>query len=494
MTKLTVDTDISGEIIASLFPEQRERAEIFEFLKSVVDRYSNHIPSLKINPQMSKAEISEILSCYDFDSSQPSAVVLSDVLNMLEQGIVHVTSPNYFGLFNPSTSLWGCVADFITGLYNPQLAVWSHAPACVDIEEKLVHYLGQLAGFDAKTVGGSFTTGGAEANCTAMICALTQKVKGFAQHGLQIQAKRPVIYISADSHLAWLKIALQCGLGHDAVRLVDVDSAGKMDIVRLNAVLREDLENGFMPFMLVGTAGTTNAGSIDPLRELAVVAKEYDLYFHIDAAWAGAILLSEQHASLLTGIAEADSFTLDAHKWLTAPMGTGIFICADKGLLSEPFAVTTSYMPVGDSINKDPYLNSVQWSRRFNGLRLFLPLAILGRKGFSKMIDYQVELGDYLKMALEQNDWVVVNVTTLPVICFRDVLNGDVDLILEQVLTVNKVWLSSTVFAKNKVFRTCITSFRSVTADVDNLITALNNARSLVYRTAITPDQSTLEQ
>ncbi len=110
------------------------------------------------------------------------------------------------------------------------------------------------------------------------------------------------------------------------------------------------------------------------------------------------------------------------------------------------------------------------------------------------MIDYQVELGDYLKMALEQNDWVVVNVTTLPVICFRDVLNGDVDLILEQVLTANKVWLSSTVFAKNKVFRTCITSFRSVTADVDNLITALNNARSLVYRTAITPDQSTLEQ
>lgn len=481
MSNSNVNAEISAEIIASLFPRQRERTEIFEFLKNVVDDYATTISNIDVNPQISKADIGKILSCYDFEGDSPATAVLSDVLDMMKQGVVHVTSPNYFGLFNPSTSLWGSVADFITGLYNPQLAVWSHAPACVDIEEKLIVYLGQLAGFDVQTAGGSFTTGGTEANCTAMICALTQKVQGFARQGLQAQTKRPVFYISADSHLAWLKIALQCGLGHDAVRLVEVDSEGKMDIERLNVVLLEDLANGFMPFMLVGTAGTTNAGTIDPLMELGTVAKEYDLYFHVDAAWAGAIMLSERHAPLLNGIAEADSITLDAHKWLTAPMGTGIFICADKQVLRKPFAVTTNYMPAGDNINNDPYLNSTQWSRRFNGLRLFMPLAILGRTGFAKMIDYQVELGEYLKTSLEQNGWIVVNTTELPVICFRDVLDRDVDLILAQVLKSNKVWLSSTTFARRKVFRTCITSFRSTILDVDNLITVLNDSRTAIY-------------
>lgn len=481
MSLSTLNADTSGEIIASFFPEQRERTEIFGFLKGVVDNYVTDISRIEVNPSMSKADIGKILSRYDFDGSLPAASVLSDVLNMMEHGIVHVTSPNYFGLFNPTTSFWGSIADFITGLYNPQLAVWSHAPACVDIEEKLIRYLGKLAGFDPLTTGGAFTTGGAEANCTAVICAMTGKIPGFAKLGLHAQPRQPVFYISADSHLAWLKIALQCGLGHDAVRLVAVDSAGKMDIDQLKAVVQQDKAKGLLPFMLVGTAGTTNAGVIDPLQALADVAAQHDLYFHVDAAWAGAILLSERHAPLLKGIERADSITLDAHKWLTAPMGTGIFICADKQILGEPFAVTTNYMPAGDDINADPYVNSIQWSRRFNGLRLFIPLAILGREGFSRMIDYQVELGVYLKQRLEQHDWVVVNDTELPVICFGDAQGGDVDQILGQALKSNKVWLSSTTFAGRKALRTCVTSYRSVRADVDTLVSVLNDARAQLY-------------
>lgn len=481
MSESMLNADISGEIIASFFPEPRERTEIFSFLKEVVDTYDADIAHMEVNPTLSKADIGKVLARYDFDGSVPAASVLTDVLDMMKHGQVQVTSPNYFGLFNPSTSFWGSVADFITGLYNPQLAVWSHAPACVDIEEKLIRYLGTLAGFDPLSSAGAFTTGGAEANCTAVICAMTRKIPGFAKLGLHAQVRQPVFYISADSHLAWLKIALQCGLGHDAVRLVDVDSAGKMDIERLKAVIREDQSNGLLPFMLVGTAGTTNAGVIDPLPELAAVAAEHDLYFHVDAAWAGAILLSERHAHLLSGIARADSFTLDAHKWLTAPMGTGIFICKDKQILREPFTVQTNYMPAGDDINADPYVNSIQWSRRFNGLRLFIPLAILGREGFSTMIDYQVELGLYLKERLEQHDWVVVNDTQLPVICLRDAQDRDVEPILVQVLKSNKVWLSSTTFGKRKVLRTCVTSFRSVTADVDHLVSQLNEARATLY-------------
>ncbi|MHC2145061.1 pyridoxal phosphate-dependent decarboxylase family protein [Pseudomonas sp. 210_17 TE3656] len=482
MSATRIDPDVSREIISSFFPEQGERTEIFGFLKDVVENYVADISTIKVNPSMSKADIAGVMSRYDFDGSHSAASVLKDVVGMMEQGMVHVTSPNYFGLFNPTTSFWGGIADFITALYNPQLAVWSHAPACVDIEEKLIRYLGLLAGFAPSHVGGAFTTGGAEANCTAMICALTRKVPGFAKQGLQSQASQPVFYISADSHLAWLKIALQSGLGHNAVRLVGVDSHGKMDIAQLNTAIAEDRRLGFLPFMLVGTAGTTNAGVIDPLAQMADVARQHDLYFHVDAAWAGAILLSESHSPLLRGIDQADSITLDAHKWLTAPMGTGMFICADKTLLNEPFAVSTNYMPAGDDVNIDPYINSMQWSRRFNGLKLFIPLAILGREGFCKMIDYQVELGAYLKSSLEQHGWVVVNATQLPVICFKDAGKADVEQILAQTLAANQVWLSSTTFNKEKTLRTCITSYRSTTADVDNLLEQLNKARDAVRK------------
>ncbi|QPT13473.1 aminotransferase class V-fold PLP-dependent enzyme [Serratia rubidaea] len=474
------EIEVCNEISELLFPGQTERTKAIEFIINTVDNYAKNISKIDVNPSMSKADIDHAMSRYDFECSLPADIVLSDVRGMLEGGIVHVTSPNYFGLFNPSTSFWGSVADFMAGLYNPQLAVWSHAPACVDIEEKLIGYFGQLSGFKEGVSGGSFTTGGTEANCTALVCALTQKVQGFAKHGIYMQAKRPIFYISADSHLAWLKIALQCGLGHDAVRIVEVDNTGKMNVERLNSMLQQDLQDGCAPFMLVGTAGTTNAGTIDPLIELAAVAKEYNLYFHIDAAWAGAVLLSEKYAPLLTGISQADSITLDAHKWLNVPMGTGMFICADKKILKSPFTVTTNYMPASDSVNADPYLHSVQWSRRFNGLKLFMPLAILGRSGFSQLIDYQVELGCYLKYLLEKNDWVIVNKTELPVICFRDILDCNVDLVIENVLDSGKVWLSSTTFDHKKAFRACITSFRSTKENVDNLVNTLNRARKNV--------------
>lgn len=470
--------DNSSAIIASLFPEATEREHIFTFLRQMVDDYADEIGSIKVEPTMSKADIAGVMARYDFTGSHAPSAVLGDLVRLMEQGMVHVTSPRYFGLFNPSTSFWGTVADFITALYNPQLAVWSHAPACVDIETKLIRYLATLAGYDPAVAGGSFTTGGAEANCTAMICALNQRVPGFARDGLVGQAARPVFYISAESHLAWMKIALQSGLGHESVRLVGVDAQGRLDVRQLRNAIADDRDNGLLPFMLVATAGTTNAGSIDPLQELAAVSQEQGLYFHVDAAWAGAILLSDRHSHLLAGIQFADSITLDAHKWLTAPMGTGMFICANRQVLREPFAVTTNYMPVGDDVNLDPYVNSMQWSRRFNGLKLFTPLAILGRGGFAEMIDYQVELGNYLKQSLARDGWEVVNATQLPVICIRDTAGADLDAIMAKVLATGKVWFSITTCGKQKALRTCITSYRSTPQDVDQLVFQLNAARA----------------
>ncbi|EQC00158.1 pyridoxal phosphate-dependent decarboxylase family protein [Photorhabdus temperata] len=470
--------NISNEIIYSLFPDKHQCDDIIEFLKNSINHHIAELPTISVNPSLSKEDISHVLSKYTFDGNFSPTDVLNDVLHLMEKGIVHVTSPNYFGLFNPSSTFWGVISDLITALYNPQLAVWSHAPACVEIEEKLIKYLGGLAGFNPDNSGGAFTTGGAEANCTALICALAKYFPDYAKHGLQSINGLPVFYISSDSHLAWLKIALQSGLGHNAVRLIEVDRSGRMDISCLTQAIDHDIGNGNKPFMIVGTAGTTNAGIIDPLPEIASVSNKYNLYFHVDAAWAGAILLSDKYSHHLNGIEHANSITIDAHKWLSAPMGTGMFICADKHILAIPFAVSTNYMPAGDDINSDPYTHSIQWSRRFNGLKLFMPLAILGRTGFNNMIDYQINLADYLRSELAKNDWQILNPAALPVICISDNGGFDVNKILEKILEFNQCWISLTTFANTKALRICISSFRSRKSDIDQLVSTLNTARN----------------
>ena len=148
---------------------------------------------------------------------------------------------------------------------------------------------------------------------------------------------------------------------------------------------------------------------IDPLERCSRIAKDAGIWLHVDAAWGGAAILSSRTAQHLKGISDADSITLDAHKWFAVPMGSGMFICRDNELLGETFRVTASYMPDVTVGGVDPYTHSIQWSRRFIGLRLFLSLAVLGWDGYRAHVDHAVDIADTLKRSLEGNGWQIVN-------------------------------------------------------------------------------------
>ena len=241
----------------------------------------------------------------------------------------HVIHPRYFGLFNPTPIVWGQVADIICARLNPQLAVWSHAPAAVEIELATIRMVGARLGIpDAK---GFFTGGGEEANRASVQIALVRAFPSIAEGGLRDLPAQPVFYASAESHLAWLKIAVALGLGRSALRLVPVDRDLKMDVSILREMIDSDHEAGRAPFMVAVTAGTTAAGVIDPLPEIANLAEESGLSFHVDAAWAGAAAFSDTWRLALQGISRADSVTIDAHKWLSQPMGTGILLARHQG-------------------------------------------------------------------------------------------------------------------------------------------------------------------
>jgi glutamate/tyrosine decarboxylase-like PLP-dependent enzyme len=271
-----------------------------------------------------------------------------------------------------------------------------------------------------------------------------------------------------------------CGLGREAMREVPVDDDLRMKPETLASMIAEDRAAGYLPFLVIASAGTTNAGAVDPIAELANIAEAEALWLHVDAAWGGAAVLDPSLAPLLDGCGRADSITFDAHKWLSVPMGAGLFLTRHPNVLDRTFRTITAYMPkeaAGLDV-VDPHLHSMQWSRRFTGLKVFLSLAVAGWQGYSEAIRHMTAMGDHLRVLLTENGWDVVNRTRLPVVCFVDRGGADPATLVSRVVSSGEAWISTTVLANSRAaLRACITNYRTGEGDLRALVESLNRAR-----------------
>ena len=440
----------------------------FDELRSAVAKLESDIARGPIVPMVTPQEIREYLaSCYDFTKPMTLDDAGADVERMLRTWQVQVTHPRYFGLFNPSVTLASIIADTLVAMYNPQLATWRTSPAANEIERHTLAWLTGKFGLPGNAIA-SFTNGGAEANLSAVIVALTSAFLDYGERGLRHLAASPTIYLTGEAHHSFNKIAHMTGLGRRALRTVATAGDLKMDLESLARRVAEDRKGGLTPFMVVGTVGTTAAGVIDPLPDLARFCQSEQLWFHVDAAWGGAAIISPRLRSHLVGIDAADSITCDAHKWFSVPMGAGMFFCRHPDAVREAFRAETTYMPektAGPVL--DPYTTSVQWSRRFIGLKLFLSLARHGETGYVEMIEHQARMGDVLRESLKRAGWRVVNMTPLPLVCFtRDGL--DTAKFLAALYERQIAWMSEVRLGDGSpVVRACITSFRTTESDIE---------------------------
>lgn len=467
--------------------DRKQRNALMAHVTELIAEHLEQIREVPVAPEVDSRTIRHHLARYDFAEPLDPYAALDDVAAMLRRWTVHTTHPGYLGLFNPSPAFAGVLGETLTAAFNPQLAAWSHAPAAAEIERHVLRFLGGRLGWNRDQVAGSFTSGGAEANHTSVLLALTRQFPAMAEEGLRALPGQPVIYASSESHLAWLKIVHACGLGRRAARLVPVGQDLRLDVDALVSMIRADRRAGDLPTLVIGTAGTTGAGVVDPLPELAAVASEHDVRLHVDAAWAGAVALSDRLRPTLDGIERADSVTLDTHKWLAMPMGAGTFLCTDPEGLAATFRVSTSYMPSaadsGDTT--DPYATSMQWSRRAIGLKLFLTLAIAGRLGYERLIERQVDLGNVMRDRLRQAGWTVVNDTALPVVCFTDRPDshdiegqaGRLQAMADQVVAGGRSWISTVRVAGRPALRGCITNFETTPRDIEMLVEDLAAAQ-----------------
>lgn len=461
---------------------ETEPAALWRALLREIDDLPGRLAERPVSCEADPADVrAEVEHAFDLTEPMAADQALRAAARLLERRTVQVTHPRYLGLFNPSVRPVTVAAEALVAAYNPQLAAYSHAPGAIEMER---HALRALAPFVSMPLDAamSFTSGGSEANLTAILAALAHRHPEWAEGGVAALPARPAIYASEESHHSFVKIARLAGLGSAALRLVPVDARLALDPAALARAIAQGRAQGFEPLAVVATAGTTGAGVIDPLAAIAEVARSEGAWLHVDAAWGGAAALSPRLRPTLAGIERADSITWDAHKWLQVPMGTGMCFCRHPGAVARAFAVTTGYMPAAAELSQDPFTSSIQWSRRALGVKVLLALAELSLEGWGALVERMADLGDALRARLRAAGWQIVNETPLPVVCAThgDLggVEGAVGAVVREVQRRGRAWVSEVVLAGNRrAVRMCITSFRTTESDLDAVVDELESAR-----------------
>jgi len=424
-----------------------ERNSIFKSITSQLETiYNDPRSELVVSRHFTEEEVKTDVNTFSFEQANDAERVMHHVIDGIKKHGVQVTHPSYLGLFNPRPSFPSIMADVINSYLNPQLAAWSHAPFAVEIEQLVIKAFGEKFGYKEDAIDGVFCVGGSESNQTAILAAMQKHFPSIAEEGLINLKKQPIIYSSSESHHSLQKAARSAGLGMNAVKIVSVNEDLTMNVNALRLQIIEDIANGYHPFMIVGTSGTTGAGVFDDLNKIADVCKEFNLWFHVDAAYGGGAIITDlKH--YLKGVEKSDSITLDLHKWFSVPMATSIFVTSNPQILTQTFSVKTNYMPEDGDPNRvfDPYINSLQWSRRFIGLKIYLPLAIFGWDGYTEMLSHQIEMGNTLRKLLIENGWIIENQSELPIVCFThpDLEEAIVQKMVDAINVSEKTWMSS---------------------------------------------------
>ncbi|HVR38770.1 MAG TPA: aminotransferase class V-fold PLP-dependent enzyme [Thermoanaerobaculia bacterium] len=444
-------------------------------LASLEKSFNAYLATLdRVAPAVQRGEVLDDLATrYSFHDPQPLEAVVDDVERWMREGIIHSNHPRYFGLFNPRVRFSSVVGDLITAAANPQLGAWFHAPAAVEIEEHVLHFFAKK--FGVPDAAAHFTSGGSEANLTAVIVAIEHHFPESHDEGTRAIAKRPVLFVSREAHHSFDKIAQQTGLGRNAVRFVD---AGEHDRMRIDALERDIAnarERGEAPFLVVATAGTTGTGAIDPMREISAICRRESLWMHVDAAWGGAAAATNTLRRHLDGIELADSITCDAHKWLSAPIAAGMFFTPHADSLRRAFGTNTPYVP--KAAGPEFYRETLQWSRRFIGLKLFMALAELGEEGLAGQLEHHAEIATYLRERIAAAGWTITNDSPLAVVCFTNASIATEEACrsrADAIVARGNAWISPLIReGRVPALRACVTNFETTREDVDVLLDEL---------------------
>ncbi|HUO60862.1 MAG TPA: pyridoxal-dependent decarboxylase [Candidatus Acidoferrales bacterium] len=472
----------------------------------VIDRIDQYFSSLKDRPvqQQSDERVFEDLRDALPEIGEDAAKVLDEISTELIDRGFHVPSANYFGLMNPTPTYMAVLAEALVAALNPQLASLARSQMASRIEAETVRWVAERIGWSKspaipakgkRVCDGTFTSGGNEANFTALALALSSRFPSVVEDGVASIGARPVLYASSEAHHSLDKSVGLLGLGRKALRRIPVNEELQLDRVQLEHRIEEDLAAGFRPLAIVATAGTTNSGAIDNLNLIAEIAARHDIWLHVDAAYGGALIFSDNHRKLLAGIERADSITIDPHKWLAMPFSAGVVLTSHPELLEHTFAVMPPYMPrVSATRTLDNFKLSAQWSRRMNSLKFWLTLRVHGRRAYEQMIDRQFQLSEQIAEWIENSGTYELTAPhKLPILNFRVkgcATEAETDEVNRQILEAatedGRTWFSRTQVNGKNVLRLMVISYLSDEHNVAVLTRALAKAAHKIAASTVT--------
>ena len=348
---------------------------------------------------------------------------LNEVMRELTQDIMpygnHSSHPRFFGFVPGAASALSWLGDIVTASYNRHAGGAANQPAIWEIEQKLIAWLAEQAGFP-KSAGGTFVSGGSMANLTAAVAARDVKLGEEERH-------LGVAYASDQTHSSVAKGLRIAGIGESRIRIIPTDELFRLDAAELEKAVQADVEAGLRPFLVVASAGTTNTGSIDPFRAIRKICDRYDLWMHVDGAFGASALLSAKYKNLLDGIEEADSLSWDAHKWLFQSFGCGIVLARDKNDLLRSFSVHPEYLKdlESESVEINPWDLGIELTRPVRCIKLWLTLQAEGTDKMGEDIERGIEMAKWIESKLSANPHIVMAApVTMAMVNFRYTFAG----------------------------------------------------------------------
>ena len=467
----------------------------------IVAAYARSLDGARVCSEATPGELEKLfdepLPCVGADA----AGLLDRFASQIVPHAMHIPSPRYYGLFNPTPLPVGVWADALASAINQNGAAWRNSPAASVVEARVLRWLCEIVGYPPESFG-TMTSGGSEANLIALKCARDRASESVRDEGLR-RARRVdgntsapqqpvgdfVVYASEQCHYSFVKSVDILGMGRSNLRKIETDARLHIRTDSLRREIERDLAAGNLPVCVAGAAGTTSSGVIDPLEELADVAREFKVWFHVDAAYGGALAMSERHRHKLKGIERADSVTVDPHKWMFVPFAAGAVLVREGGrTLRDAFDITPEYLSEergGEDVPFDFFRYGQLGTRRFNALKVWMALKTLGTRGYAEIVERQIDLTAYLASRVRDlPHFEPVGEVETAVCCFRYLPPGlrerggaasdEMQKALQQrVERSGEAWVSTTILHGRRALRANVNSFLTESRHIDDLVELL---------------------
>ncbi|MFI5115556.1 MAG: pyridoxal phosphate-dependent decarboxylase family protein [Terriglobales bacterium] len=386
---------------------------------------------------------------------------------------VRVTGPRFFGYVLGSGEPIGAATDLLASVLNQNVTAWRSSPSAAAIERVVVSWLAEAIGCTGFT--GSLTGGGSSANLMGLAMAREARLPAN-----ESGARPGTIYAAEQVHMSIPKAIALLGIGRENLRLIPCDDKFQIRVDLLRTSMERDVRAGLTPIAIVGSAGTVSTGSIDPLLELAEIARESGAWFHVDGAYGALAAIAEP--AKFAGLNQADSLSLDPHKWLYQPLDCGCLLYRDAAAARQAFSHTGDY---AKSLVNDPvegfafFEETIELSRRFRALKLWLSLRYHGLANFRGAIRNDLAHAQLLAgLITKQPELELLAPVPLSAVCFRYRARGDVDSdcdalnqeILQRVVRRGKVFLSNATIHGRFALRACIVNHRTTSDDIEQVV------------------------